>query len=448
MQEPVEIDVDEHVEVVERVAAIDVAKATGMICTRVPHDSVAGRRVTKVWEVKSTTAAILELADHLVCQSVQRVVLESTGDYWRPFYYVLEARGLTVWLVNASQVKHAPGRPKSDKIDAVWLAKLNERNMVSPSFVPPAQIRRLRDWTRARYDLVADRTRVKLRIEKLLEDALIKLSCVATDMFGVSGRAMMDALVAGRRNPRELAELAKARMRTKRGELAEALDGRFTDHHADLLAVLLAQYDHLNTAIETVTTRIDELIADLPAAAAPPLPQTDPPAGPGESAAYLAAVDRLCEIPGVGPGTARTIIAEVGLDMSVFGTAQRLCAWARVAPATKQSGRRKPTGKTGKGNPYLKSVLGEAATAAAKTQSFLGERYRRLVKRMPKGKARTAIARSILTIVFALLNDPTTRYHDLGTDFYARHLDTRRRTDQLVRGLQALGYKVTVEPAA
>jgi transposase len=449
MQEPVEIQVEEHIEIVERVAAIDVAKATGMICTRVPHDTKPGGRVTKVWEVKATTRAILELADHLVCQSIQRVVLESTSDYWRSFYYVLEARGLRVWLVNASQVKHAPGRPKSDKIDAVWLAKLNERNMVSPSFVPPAQIRRLRDWTRARYDLVEDRTRVKLRIEKLLEDALVKLSTVATDMFGVSGRAMMEALIGGQPNPRALADMAKGRMRLKHAALAEALDGRFTDHHASLLRLLLDQFDHLNTAIESVTVRIDELITALPAAAAP----DQPPAAPGidqtaHQTAHLSAVERLCEIPGVGPDIARTIIAELGLDMTVFGTAQRLCAWARVAPTTKQSGRRQARGKTGKGNPYIKSSLGQAATGAAKTQTFLGERYRRLIKRMPKGKARTAIARSILMIIFALLADPTTRYHDLGPDFYARHLDTRRRTDQLVRQLQALGHTVTLEPAA
>ena len=450
MQKPVEIEVDESAEVVERVAAIDVAKATGMICTRVPHDTTAGKRVTKVWEVKATTRAVLELADHLACQSIERVVLESTGDYWRLFYYVLEGRGLTVWLVNASQVRHAPGRPKSDKIDAVWLAKLNERNMVSPSFVPPAEIRQIRDWTRARFDLVEDRTRVKQRVEKLLEDALIKLSVVATDIFGVSGRAMMEALIAGQRNPRALAEMARARMRTKRDQLAEALDGRFTDHHAQLLRLLLDQVDHLDTAITHAETVIDELIAALPAApdTAAPTDAGDGDADPGsQNAAYLSAVERLCEIPGVGPDIARTVIAELGLDMTVFGTAQRLCAWARVAPATKQSGRRKARGKTGKGNPYIKSALGQAATGAAKTQTFLGERYRRLIKRMPKGKAKTAIARSILTIIFFLLADPTARYHDLGPDFYARHLDTRRRTDQLVRQLQALGHTVTLEPA-
>lgn len=442
MQDPVEVNSDEVVQIVERVAAIDVAKASGMVCTRLPHDTVVGKRVTRVWEVKATTRAVLELADHLACQSVQRVVLESTSEYWRVFYYLLEGRGLTVWLVNASQVKHAPGRPKSDKIDAVWLAKLNERNMVSPSFVPPEQIRRLRDWTRARFDLVEDRTRVKQRIEKLLEDALVKMSLVVTDIFGVSGRAMMEALIHGERSPKALAELAHGRMRTKREALAEALDGRFTDHHAGLLRVLLDQIDHLDTAIETVTAQIDALIAAIPAAAALP---TDTHHDDSDTA-YLSAVQRLSEIPGVGPDIARTVIAELGLDMTVFGTAERLCAWARVAPLTHQSGRRKKRGKTGKGNPYIKSALGQAATGAAKTQTFLGERYRRLIKRMPKAKAKTAIARSILTIMFHLLADPTSRYHDLGIDFYARHLDTRRRTDQLVRQLQALGHTVTLTP--
>jgi transposase len=447
MQKPVEIHVEETEQILGRVAAIDVAKATGMVCTRVPHETVAGRRLTRVWEVKATTAAIMELADHLVCQGIERVVLESTSDYWRPFYYVLEARGLCVWLVNASQVKHAPGRPKSDKIDAVWLAKLNERSMVTPSFVPPIEIRRMRDWTRTRFDLVADRTRVKQRIEKLLEDALIKLSTVATDIFGVSGRAMMEALIAGQHSPALVAELARGRMRPKRSQLAEALDGRFSDHHARLLRLLLDQLDYLDGAIEQATGQIDTLIAQLPAAAGPSV-DTDPDAHHPAGVAYLSAVQRLGDVPGIGPDIARTIIAEVGLDMSVFGTADRLCAWAKVAPLTRQSGRRKGRGKTGKGNRYLKAALGQAATGAAKTMTFLGERYRRLIKRMPKNKAKTALARSLLTIVFQLLAEPTARYHDLGPDFYTRHLDTRRRTDQLIRQLEALGHTVTLTPAA
>jgi len=196
-----EIDADGEAEVVERVAAIDVAKASGMVCTRVLHPSVAGRRVTRVWGVRSTTNAILALAEELVDQGIERVVVESTSDYWRPFVYLLEARGLSVWLVNAREVKQVPGRPKTDKLDAVWLAKLNERGMLRPSFVPPAEIRRLRDYTRMRSDLVEDRTRHVQRLEKLLEDALIKLSSVATDILGVSGRLMLDELVTEQRDP-------------------------------------------------------------------------------------------------------------------------------------------------------------------------------------------------------------------------------------------------------
>jgi transposase len=184
MREPEEIDVEDHEEVVERVGAIDVAKASGKVCTRVPHPSLPGRRVTKVWDVGATTSAVMELADELAGQGIERVVVESTSDYWRPFVYLLEAAGLRVWLVNARDVKQVPGRPKTDKLDAVWLAKLNERGMLRPSFVPPAEIRQLRDYTRLRIDLVQDRTRHKQRVEKLLEDALIKLSSVATDIFG------------------------------------------------------------------------------------------------------------------------------------------------------------------------------------------------------------------------------------------------------------------------
>ena len=187
--EPVEVDAEEQEEILERVAAIDVAKASGEVCTRVPHPSMPGRRLTRVWSVEATTDAIVELAGRLVKERIERVVLESTSDYWRPFFYLLEAAGLTVWLVNARDVKQVPGRPKTDKLDTVWLAKLNERGMLRPSYVPPVEIRQLRDYTRLRFDLVGDRTRQVERLEKLLEDALIKLSTVATDIMGVSSTA-------------------------------------------------------------------------------------------------------------------------------------------------------------------------------------------------------------------------------------------------------------------
>lgn len=432
----------------ERVAAVDVAKASGMVCTRVPHGSVAGRRVTKVWEVGSTTNAILALAEQLAEEKIERVVVESTSDYWRPFFYLLEARGLDVWLVNAREVKQVPGRPKTDKLDAVWLAKLNERGMLRPSFVPPAEIRQLRDYTRLRVDLVRDRGRYVQRLEKLLEDALIKLSSVATDMMGVSGRAMIDALVAGERDPRVLAELARGRLRVKRGALVEALTGRFDDHHAELAQLLLDQIDGLSVNIEALTVRIDELIAAIPAARVPvgdPCPGGQP-RDPGSEP--LPVVARLDEVTGIGVRAAHVIIAEVGLDMTRFPTSGHLVSWAKLSPRTIQSGPRHRTGGTGTGNPYLKGVLGEAATAAAKTDTFLGERYRRLVRRRGKLKALVAVARAILVIVWHLLADPTARYHDLGADFYPQRLNKNRKTRQLVHQLEALGHHVTLQPAA
>jgi transposase len=294
-----EIDADAEAEVVERVAAIDVAKASGMVCTRVPHPSVAGRRVTRVLEVRSTTNAILALAEGLAGEGIERVVVESTSDYWRPFVYLLEARGLGVWLVNAREVKQVPGRPKTDKLDAVWLAKLNERGMLRPSFVPPAEIRRLRDYTRLRADLVEERSRHVQRLEKLLEDALIKLSTVATDIMGVSVRAMIEALIAGERDPQVLAELARGRMRVKRAALAEALTGRFDEHHAELAQVLLDQIDTLSTKTEALTLRIDQLIAEIPAAHAPlDSGSSSQPRDP--SSEPLSVVARLDEIAGIG----------------------------------------------------------------------------------------------------------------------------------------------------
>jgi transposase len=460
-----QVEVEDHELIVERVAAIDVAKASGMVCTRVPHQAKAGKRITTVWQVGSTTNQILELADQLAGQGIQRVVVESTSDYWRPFVYLLEARGLWVWLVNAHDVKHLPGRPKTDKLDAVWLCKLNERGMLRPSFVPPAQIRRLRDYTRLRADLTAERSRHKQRLEKLLEGALIKLSTVATDIFGVSGRAMLEALIAGQRDPKVLAELARGRLRVKHAALVEALTGQFSDHHAFMARMLLDQIDTLSAQIDQLTARIEEAIAAIPTAT-PPAPGGGPgaavqagskparsvPAADPETGELLAAslpvVDRLDEVAGIGRHAAQVLIAEVGLDMGQFPTPAHLVSWARLSPRTIQSGAKHRSGRTGKGNPYLKGVLGEAAAAAAKTDTFLGERYRRLVRRIGKLKALVAIARSILVIVWHLLADPTARFHDLGADYYTSRIDTGRKTRSLLRQLEALGHKVTLEPAA
>jgi len=445
--QPEEIADEEHEQVAERVAAIDVAKASGMVCTRVPDHKVPGRRVTQVWQVAATTNAVMTLADELAGQGIERVVVESTSDYWRPFVYLLEARGLNVWLVNAQSVKQVPGRPKTDKLDAVWLAKLNERGMLRPSFIPPIEIRQLRDYTRLRIDLTHDRTRHKERVEKLLEDALIKLSCVAADIFGVSGRAMMAALIAGERDPRALAALAKGRLRVKRTALLEALTGRFDDHHAELLRILLDEVDGLTAKIEMLTGRIDKLIQAIPAAQPPGVPPG--PDGPSRDQAPLPVVERLDEIAGVGRSAAQTIIAEVGLNMAQFATPAHLVSWAKLSPRTIQSGARNRSAGPGQGNPYLKGVLGEAAAAAGRTETFLGERYRRLAKRIGKLKALVAVARSILVIVWHLLANPSARFRDLGADFFVTRGNNDRKVHSLVHQLEVLlGHKVTLAQAA
>ena len=444
-----EIPDAEHELLVARVAAIDVAKASGKVCVRLPGR--AGRRVSRVWDVAATSGPVAELAEHLVEQGIEKVTVESTSDYWRIWYYLLEAAGLSVQLVNARDVKNVPGRAKTDKLDSVWLAKLTEKGLLRPSFVPPAPIRRLRDYTRLRTDLTHDRSRQVQRLEKLLEDALIKLSAVATDITGVSGRAMIEALIAGQRDPKVLAKLARGRMKTKHSALVAALDGRFDDHHGELARMLLDQIDALTTQIDALSARIDELLAAMPDAQ-----PVDPHSGgplPGPSIdtapdAALGAVDRLDEIPGIGPNTAQVILAEIGLDMSRFPTAAHLVSWAKLCPRTIQSGPVTRGGKTGKGNPYLKGALGDAAAAAAKTNTFLGERYRRIVKRRGKLKALVAVARSILVIVWQLLSDPTARFHDLGPDYHNRRINLERRMRNHIAQLTAMGYRVTLEPAA
>jgi len=439
---PQEILDAEHELVIGRVCAIDVAKAFGKVCMRTPRER---RRVSKVWDVEATTGAVTELAVQLTELGIEKITIESTSDYWRIWYYLLEAAGLDVQLVNARDVKNVPGRPKTDKLDAVWLAKLTEKGLLRPSFVPPAPIRQLRDYTRLRVDLTRERSRYWQRLEKLLEDALIKLSSVASTLDTLSARDMIEALIAGERNPHRLADLARARMKTKRTALIKALDGRFDDHHAELARILLDQIDTLTAQIDTLTTRIDELLV----AAEPGKDDSGGnPTGDTVSGSGLSAVERLTEIPGIGSTGAQAILAEIGLDMTQFPTPAHLVSWAKLCPRTIQSGPITRGGKTGKGNPYLKGALGEAAAAAAKTDTFLGERYRRIVKRRGKLKALVAVARSILVIVWQLLSDPSARFHDLGSDYHTSRINIERRMRNHIAQLAAMGYRVTLEPAA
>jgi transposase len=441
---PEEIPDEEHERVIERVCAIDVAKASGKVCTRMPGQGSSGRRVSRVWDVTATTEAVIALAVQLVALGIQRVTVESTSDYWRMWFYLLEAAGLDVQLVNARDVKNVPGRPKTDKLDAVWLAKLTEKGLLRPSFVPPAPIRMLRDYTRLRVDLTRERTRYWQRLEKLLEDSLIKISSVASTLTTLSSRDMLEALIAGQRDPRVLAGLARGRMRAKNTELVAALNGKFDDHHGELARMLLDQIDALTVQIDKLTTRINESITALP-----PSPQPDDHADDRHDRPTVAlpVLQRLAEIPGLSERSAHVIVAELGVDMTRFPTAGHLASWAKLTPRTIQSGAQLRNGKTGKGNPYLKGVLGEAAAAAAKTDTFLGERYRRIVKRRGKLKALVAVARSILVIVWHLLADPTARFHDLGPDYHTTRINQNKKIHSHVRQLQALGFTVTLEHA-
>ena len=419
-------ETQETQEIIERVAALDIGKAEVMCCVRIPDEGRPGRRLQEVRAYPAMTRSLLGMADRLRCLGVTRVVMEATSDYWRPAFYVLEAAGFDTWLVNARDVKHLPGRPKTDKLDCIWLCKVAERQMIRPSFVPPPEIRQLRDVTRYRADLVGARNAEKNRAEKLLEDAQIKLSVVASDIFGVSGRAMMAALIAGERDPKVLAQLARTRMRRKITLLQEALTGRFADHHAFLLARMLARVDATDADIAGLDARIEELIAPFSPAAA-----------------------RLDEIPGIGPVAAAIIIAEIGTDMSRFPTAGHLASWAKFAPGVKESaGKKKGKGSTGHGDRYLARVLGEAAVGAARTDTFLGERYRRIARRRGAKKAIVATGRSILTVIWHLLSDPELRYADLGPGYYEQRVNPERRKRNHIRHLEALGYKVTLEPLA
>jgi transposase len=417
-------DVQDEPLFTERVAGLDIAKAGVEVTIRVPGDTTPGRRQQETRTFGTTRRELESLGDWLRCWGVTKIGMEATGDYWKPVFFLLESRGFDCDLYNAAQVKALPGRPKTDRADSIWLAKIVERGMISSSFVPPEPIRRLRTHTRYRRHLTQARTAEKQRTEKLLEDGHLKLSSVISDIHGVSGRDMLNAIAAGQRDPRALAQLARGTMRGKIRRLEEALDcAFFTGEHAAVLAMMLATIDHYTTQISQLTARIEKL--------------AEP---------YLHQVRQLDEIDGVGVICAQDIIAEIGVDMTVFPAASHLVSWARWSPQVKQSaGKRKGSNATGRGNPYLSAALGEAAISAGRTQSFLGARYRRLTRRMPKKKALVATGNSVLTIIHALLADPAARYTDLGADYYEQRMHARRQARNHVKSLERLGYKVTIQ---
>ena len=417
-------EITEDIEIVARVAALDIGKATLMACVRVPDEDKPGRRLQEVRTFATTTPALLELRDWLICQGVTLCVMEATSAYWKPPFYLLED-ATECWVVNARDVKNVPGRPKTDKLDAIWLCKLAERGMLRPSFVPPPWQRELRDLCRYRRTLVQERTREKQRAEKLLEDAQIKLSSVISDIFGVSGRAMLEALIAGQANPAVLADLARASMRGKKSVLQEALTGQFRAHHGYLLRMMLDRVDALTGQIEALTRRIDEAIAP-----------------------FARQVAQLDEIPGVGKTGAQEIIAEIGVDMTRFPTAGHLVSWAKFAPRARQSAGKAKPGTTGKGSPWIGGTLGEAVIGAARTKTFLGSRYHRLARKRGKQRAIVATGRSILVIAYHLLSDPDARFADLGPDWHDRIAPLRRKRQLIAELVRLSGKKVTLQEAA
>ena len=364
---------------------------------------------------------------------------------------MLEEAGLAVQLVSSSQARNLPGRPKTDKEDARWIARLTEMGMLRPSFVPPPEIRALRVYTRHIWDLTADRTRYWQRLEKLLEDALCKLTSVVSKLAGhQTARAVIEAMIAGERDPRVLAALGQGRMRNEKlPALAEALSGmRFGPQHAHAAASLLRAIDLLEAELRELQEQVTAQLAAIPASWGVDADGvTGPEAGRAGDAAALPAAERLDEIPGLGREAAAALIAEIGLDMSRFPTPEALVSWAGLTPTARQSGPRKGRGKKGHGNTYAKRIAVLAAYAAANTDTFLGERFRRLASRPGGGgrkKAGCAVGRSILVIVWHLLNDPAARYRDLGSDWHARHTDRSRKARNARRQLEALGYDVII----
>ncbi|HEV7147092.1 MAG TPA: IS110 family transposase [Pedococcus sp.] len=410
-----------------RVCGIDIGKAGLEACIRVPSDADSSRRAQEIRSFSTTKRGVLELADWLRSWQVPAVVMEAIGDYWKGPFYRLEAEGFDCTLADAKQVRHLPGRPKTDKADARWLAVCFERGAISSCFVATAEFRLIRLNTRYRRDLVGERSREKQRAEKLLESAAIKLSSVLTDLHGVTGRAIMRELIAGQHNPRVLAELARARARRKISQLEEALEGCefFTDVHAGLLEAMLARIEAVTVDIDRVSTVIEALLAP-----------------------YEQQLTQIEEMPGWGRRSAQDALAETGVDMTRFPTGAHLASWAGRSPLDQRStGRATHRAKLKKGNRYLAGVLGETAVAAGRTQTREGARYRRLARRRGKAKAQAALGNTQLNVYHALLSHPGVHYQDLGVDFYDRRSNHRQVRDH-VRRLEALGYTVTLTTAA
>jgi transposase len=407
----------------DRVCGIDIGKA-GMAATiRVPSDKNPSRRAQETREFGTTKREVLALADWLRCWQVPAVVMEATGDYWKPVFYRLEAEGFECVLADARQVKNLPGRPKRDPSDSRWLAACFERGSVTGCFVATPEFRLIREHTRYRRDLTGDRTREKQRAEKLLESAAVKISSVITNLHGMTGRDIMDHLIAGERDPRALAELARGKARPKIGRLAEALEGAefFTREHAALLKVMLDRIDRIDADITRISAVIEELLAP-----------------------YEEQLQQAESMPGWRRRAAEDVLAETGPDMTRFPTPGHLASWAGRTPLDRQSGQRAGKARRKHGNRYIGAVTGETSAAAGKTETREGARYRRIARRCGPVKANVALGNTQMRVYHVLLSNPGMRYADLGPDYYEQQRAIARQVSHHVGKLASLGYEVTL----
>jgi transposase len=405
--------------VVERCAGLDVHKDTVVACVRTP--GAAGGRQSTVRTFGTVTVELLALRDWLVAEGVTLVGMESTGVYWRAPFYLLE-EVVECWLLNARHMRNVPGR-KTDVADAEWIAQLVEHGLVRPSFVPPPPIRELRILTRHRKTQIEERTREAQRLDKVLQDAGVKLSSVASDILGKSGRDMLGALVAGTRDPDVLAELARGRLRPKIPALRLALEGRFGSTHAVVVGEILAHLDYLDEAIGRLSECIEEVIAP-----------------------FGLARDLLVTIPGLDRRLAEAVVAEIGVDMSRFPTAAHLASWAGMCPGQHESAGKNRSGRARHGDSWLQRHLAVAAMAAARTKdSYFAAQYAHLVRTRGKAKSRKAVGHSLLVVIWHMLTTGQT-YHELGHDWFERRNSPERRAHRHLADLRALGWSLTETP--
>jgi transposase len=421
-REGLEMDV-----LVDRCAGLDVHKDTVMAVVRGSTPDGTGR-TQQVRQYRTFTAALRELRAWLLAERVTQVAMEATGSYWKPVWHVLEAEtGYELLLCNPRHVKNLPGR-KTDVSDAAWLAQLLECGLLRGSFVPSPVMARLRDLTRYEKKLTEERTREIQRVQRVLEDAGIKLDSVASDVMGKSARAMLEALIAGERDPAVLADFAQTRMRLKIPELRLALEGGFSEHHALLLRMLLDHIDHLTAAIDRLDAQVEV-----------------------EVTPFSTSVDLLRTIPGLGPRTAWVFLAEAGADMSRFPTAAHLASWAGLCPGNHESAGKRPSGRARKGDTALRTAMVEAAWAATRARTtYLGAQYQRFRRRFGRGgetKAIFAVAHTMLVMAWHVLATEQP-YHELGVDYFTRREDPEAHARRLAREIEKLGFDVTFQPHA